>query len=80
MNIPFSDDSDPSLELYNSALALLEKDSFEDVLSGESCAIPYRSIRTEFVGCDSDAEFLAKLHCLRIAFKDIMDDDDDRQW
>ena len=31
----------------------------------ESSGIEYRVLRTEFVGCSSDLEYLGKLHCLR---------------
>jgi hypothetical protein len=42
--------------------------------------IPYRALRTDFVGCATDSEYLAKLHCLRIAFREIMADDKIRKW
>jgi len=57
------------LALYQSALDLYE-----------TSGIPYRIMRTEFVGCDSDLEFLAKLHCVRQAFKQLMLKEDIRQW
>jgi hypothetical protein len=28
-----------------------------------------RIMRTEFLGCASDLDYLAKLHCLRLAFR-----------
>ena len=62
-------ETDAKQALYLEALEHLEKDS-----------IPYRSIRTEFVGCANDTEYLAKLHCLRLAFKHIMSNTDDRNW
>ena len=62
-------ETDAKEALYLEALEHLEKDS-----------IPYRSIRTEFVGCVNDTEYLAKLHCLRLAFKFIMSNTDDRNW
>ena len=33
-----------------------------------------------FLGCSSDADYLAKLHCLRLAFKHIMAQEDIRDW
>ena len=42
------------LALYQTALDLYE-----------SSGIEYRVMRTEFVGCATDVEYLAKLHCLR---------------
>lgn len=35
----------------------------------EDQPIPYRTMRTEQVGCTSDVEYLAKLHCIRLAFQ-----------
>jgi len=62
-------DTDAAQKLYLEALEHLEKNG-----------IPYRTIRTDFVGCANDTEYLAKLHCLRLAFKDIMAKPDDRNW
>lgn len=44
--------------LYQSALELLDDQP-----------IPCRTIRTDMVGCNSDAEYYAKLHCIRLAFQ-----------
>ncbi|XP_059098175.1 mitoguardin-like [Tigriopus californicus] len=63
-------ESDPLQRIYVDALQILED-------NGE---IPFRALRTEFVGCDSDSEYLAKLHCLRLAFKKLMSDDEIRIW
>jgi len=57
------------MELYEQAMNHLEK-------SG----IPCRILRTEFVGVQSDAEYLAKLHCLRLGFKKIMENQDYKTW
>lgn len=46
----------------------------------EDQAIPYRSLRTELVNCNSDAEYLAKLHCLRLAFQYLFKDDVKSRW
>lgn len=35
----------------------------------EEAEIPYRMLRTELVNCGSDLEYLAKLHCIRLAFQ-----------
>jgi len=56
-------------ELYEQAVNHLEK-------SG----IPCRMIRTDFVGVESDAEYLAKLHCLRLGFKRIMENPEYKSW
>ena len=42
--------------------------------------IPYRALRTDFVGCETDSEYVAKLHCLRLAFKQIMKEEEIRKW
>jgi len=57
------------LELYQAALKI-EKTN----------GVPYRAIRTEFLGCPSDSDYLAKLYCLRLAFKEIMNSESNRQW
>jgi len=46
----------------------------------ETNGIPYRVMRTEFLGCNSDTEYLGKLHCLREAFVEVMKDSSNRQW
>lgn len=63
-------ESDPQQKIYVDALQILDE-------NGE---IPYRALRTEFVGCESDSEYLAKLHCLRLAFAKLMSDDVIRTW
>jgi len=57
------------LPLYQAALELYETDG-----------IPYRVMRTDFVGCSNDLEYLGKLHCLRMAFVHIMQNGDNRDW
>ncbi|XP_036362117.1 mitoguardin isoform X1 [Octopus sinensis] len=42
--------------------------------------IAYRTIRTHMVGCLKDAEFLAKLHCLREGFNIVFKDVETRRW
>eukprot|EP00076_Gallus_gallus_P010872 XP_004945921.1 mitoguardin 2 isoform X2 [Gallus gallus] len=34
-----------------------------------------RTLRTELLGCYSDQDFLAKLHCVRQAFKELLEDE-----
>lgn len=56
----------PDLEaypLYQAALRQLENGG-----------IPCRTLRTEVVKCGSDGEYLAKLHCLRLAFQHLLRD------
>ncbi|KAG7311313.1 hypothetical protein JYU34_002350 [Plutella xylostella] len=50
------------LELYQLALKQLDD------------GIPYRTLRTDVVHCASDAEFLCKLHCLRLALQLVFKD------
>lgn len=57
------------LSLYQSAL-----DTYE------ASGIQYRVLRTEFLGCSSDTEYLGKLHCLRMAFTNIMTENTNRAW
>lgn len=62
----------PDLEaypLYQSALKQLENGG-----------IPCRTLRTEVVKCGSDGEFLAKLHCLRLAFQLVLKDEMTYIW
>ncbi len=71
LHVPLTDEGGPASNrlLYLEALEQLER-------SG----IPYRALRTDFVGCASDSEYLAKMHCLRLAFKKIMADKEVRTW
>jgi hypothetical protein len=62
-------EADPTQTLYIQALDHLER-----------VGVPYRVLRTEFVGCTSDSEYLAKLHCLRQAFAKLMAQVDVRKW
>nr|XP_004671837.1 mitoguardin 2 [Jaculus jaculus] len=36
--------------------------------------VPCRTLRTELLGCYSDQDFLAKLHCVRLAFEGLLED------
>lgn len=54
-------DTMPDMEsypLYQNAIKHLEENN-----------IPARMMRTEMVNCSSDLEYLAKLHCIRLAFQ-----------
>ncbi|KAF5300304.1 hypothetical protein FQA39_LY11161 [Lamprigera yunnana] len=55
--------------LYQAALVQLED-------GGIAC----RSLRTELVKCGSDGEYLAKLHCLRLAFQYMLRDNTTYIW
>lgn len=46
----------------------------------EETTIPCRTMRTEQLNCGSDVEFLAKLHCVRLAFLYLFKDPHTRQW
>lgn len=58
-----------SLPLYQAALRQLENGG-----------IPCRILRTELVKCGSDGEYLAKLHCLRLAFQHMLRDPINYAW
>lgn len=58
-----------SLPLYQAALRQLENGG-----------IPCRTLRTELVKCGSDGEYLAKLHCLRLAFQQMLRDHRNYAW
>ena len=80
-----SDPNFDSAESFASALDqvadLREFDSFADseyeeypfylaaLKHHEESPIPCRTIRTELVHCSNDVEYLAKLHCIRLAFQ-----------
>jgi hypothetical protein len=64
-----TDHETEKLALYQSALDLYE-----------TSGIPYRVMRTDFLGCSTDLEYLGKLHCIRTAFAQIMKDDSIRDW
>lgn len=44
--------------LYQSAIKHLEDNN-----------VPYRTMRSDMVNCTTDGEYLAKLHCIRLAFQ-----------
>ncbi|XP_055380835.1 mitoguardin [Condylostylus longicornis] len=46
----------------------------------EDNPIPCRTLRTEMVGCSTDLEYLAKLHCIRLAFQFLFKDQANGQW
>ncbi|KAL3247223.1 hypothetical protein MRX96_057161 [Rhipicephalus microplus] len=55
--------------LYFEALELLEKEG-----------IPCRTFRVEVVRCISREDYLAKIHCIRLAFKRLTNQPDVLQW
>ncbi|XP_037512869.1 mitoguardin isoform X8 [Rhipicephalus sanguineus] len=55
--------------LYMEALELLEKEG-----------IPCRTYRVEVVRCNSREDYLAKIHCIRLAFKRLTNQPDVLQW
>lgn len=58
-----------TLPLYQAALRQLENGG-----------IPCRTLRTDLVKCGSDPEYLAKLHCLRLAFQQLLRDPANYAW
>lgn len=62
----------PELEkypLYQSAVKILEDGT-----------IPCRKTRTDLVNCSSELEYLAKLHCIRLAFQYLFKDSAIGRW
>lgn len=57
------------LGLYQAALRQLEDGG-----------IPYRTLRTEHMKCQSDIDYLAKAHCVRLAFQYIFEDEKAKTW
>lgn len=55
--------------LYQSALELLDDQP-----------IPCRTIRTDMLCCNSDAEYYSKLHCVRLAFQLLFKDPKNCRW
>ncbi|KAH8870436.1 Importin-9 [Schistosoma japonicum] len=55
--------------LYYNALKLLNE--------GE---VPYRALRTQFVGCELDIEYLGKVHCIRQGFDHIFNCPKPASW
>jgi hypothetical protein len=55
--------------LYEAAMRLVELNT-----------VPYRSLKTDMVGCKTDNEYLAKLHAIRGAFSRIISDVEKRHW
>ncbi|KAF2359483.1 Mitoguardin, partial [Trinorchestia longiramus] len=46
----------------------------------ESDGIPFRELRTEEVQCGSDAEFVCKVHCIRLASQLLFSNQDNKDW
>lgn len=70
----FDEFSEVNIELQNLALYQLALKHLEDH------GIPYRSLRTETLSCQSNVEYLAKLHCVRLAFQLLFKDDQVRDF
>ncbi|NXE46388.1 MIGA2 protein, partial [Casuarius casuarius] len=50
--------------------------AYEDALQlVKEGKVACRTLRTELLGCYSDQDFLAKLHCVRQAFKELLEDE-----
>jgi len=55
--------------LYQSALRQLEEGG-----------IPYRTLRTENLKCQTDIDYLAKIHCVRLAFQYVFENEKVKVW
>ncbi|NWI38021.1 MIGA2 protein, partial [Picathartes gymnocephalus] len=84
------EDSSASEDSFFSAAELFDSLSFEEMpfhLSKPVAAyeealqlvkegkVACRTLRTELLGCYSDQDFLAKLHCVRQAFQELLEDE-----
>ncbi|ESO11254.1 hypothetical protein HELRODRAFT_91604 [Helobdella robusta] len=56
---------------------LLYEEALQQLQDGN---VPHRILRTKQMGCTSDTEFLAKLHCIRQAFNEIFEVEENRKW
>ncbi|KAA0183302.1 hypothetical protein HAZT_HAZT011009 [Hyalella azteca] len=46
----------------------------------ESVGIPFRELRTEEVQCASDAKYVCKVHCIRLASQLLFSKQENRDW
>lgn len=69
LDVLISETSKHERYLYRIALVELEQGN-----------VTCRTIRTQMVGCETDSEYLAKVHCLRMAFDHILADSHRQQW
>lgn len=69
-------------EEFSEAFAEFEQfPLFQNALKqSEEQPIPCRCVRTELVHCATDSEYLAKLHCVRLAFQYLFKDPKIGQW
>ncbi|XP_023219603.1 mitoguardin 2-like [Centruroides sculpturatus] len=57
------------LLLYQAAMKQFEENN-----------IPYRILRTDLLKCQTDYEYIAKLHCVRLAFKMLLSKEENKLW
>lgn len=88
------EDSSSDLDSFVSALDTADlsdledqKETFQHLALYEAAlleltygSVPCRCLRTKMVNCLSDTEFLTKLHCIRLAFSDILRVEANREW
>ncbi|XP_030063730.1 mitoguardin 2 isoform X2 [Microcaecilia unicolor] len=89
------EDSSTSEESFFSAAELFDTVQLGDVYFQPSKPVPAyeealqlvrdgkiscRTLRTELLGCYSDQDFLAKLHCVRQAFQELLQEERNRQF
>uniref|UniRef100_A0A1I7XZ32 Mitoguardin n=1 Tax=Steinernema glaseri TaxID=37863 RepID=A0A1I7XZ32_9BILA len=65
-----------ALNFDGTSLALYQQ-GLQEATSGR---VEFRKSRAQICGCENELEFAAKLWCLRQAFEEILDNDDNRQW
>lgn len=42
--------------------------------------VPVRTLRTDLLSCDNDVDFCVKVHCLRTAFTNLLNDEKNKKW
>ncbi|GFR33201.1 mitoguardin [Trichonephila clavata] len=68
-------------EEYESSIDLRELALYQTALKkNEEGAIPIRLLRTEMLHCQSNREYIAKVHCLRVAFQLLFQRDEIRSY
>ena len=55
----------------------LYDDALSEITHG---SVPCRTLRTKWMNCETDTEFLGKLHCIRLAYQEVFNDDVNREW
>ncbi|PAA77664.1 hypothetical protein BOX15_Mlig026380g5 [Macrostomum lignano] len=89
------EDGDSDADSFVSALEQLDISDLDDqkrqasdnahlyraaLLELEHGSVPFRKLRTANLGCSTDTEYLARLHCIRLAMDQLMADRASANW